>query len=299
MGSSNITRGFSASRISYSQLLHPLPADETTPARSTTQPGLPIAENKIRISALGGLPSDDHEVIQTDREEISKGPTNDNDSSIDWEDSVSESDVSGVDEKEPFPMTKLPPEKPSQPSLLTAMMCQSSSTTTQPAKAIGAGRITSSPAMHLLNPATNGPFLKISQDENDDESTLIMGEHPIYISNSGDTSAPSSPVVLSPTTIRENMLAHELDKSPIYHSNQEKKQRSTTVNSGFNRRLKAPNTANVEECSSWEYRTENQQTRQCSNSLSTQPICTEQSHENKPWNYYFDNGPWEYHSKGW
>jgi hypothetical protein len=247
---------------------------------------------------LGGSSSDDHEVTQSDGEEISIGPTNDNDDSIDWEDSVSDSDLSRVDEKEPFPMTDLPLEKLSHPSLLTAMMCQSSSTTVQPGKTIGTGRTRSLPTMQLLHSPANGPSLTTSQDDNDDESSLIMRDRPIPISNSGDTSTPSFPVALSPTTTRENMLAHELDKTLIYNLNKEHQQKSATVNAGFNRRRKAHNMANVEECSSQEYRTENQQARQRNNIISTQPIFTEQSHENKSWNYYFDNGPREYHSKG-
>lgn len=269
MGSSNITRGFSASRISYSQQLHPWPADDITPARSTYQPERFIRKKKGRISTAGGLSPDDHEVSQPDREKILKGPSDNNDGSTEWEDSASESDISRYDEKEPFAMTKSPPEKLLQPSLLTAMMCQSSSTTLQPAKAIGA------------------------------ESTLVMADCPIPIPNTGDTSLPSRSDPLSPTTTRENMLAHELDKPLTCGLNQEHKQRSATVNAEFNRRRKAHNMANVEEFSSQEHRTENQQARQRKNSISTQPICTEQSDENKLWNYYFDNGPSEYHSKGW
>lgn len=299
MGSSNITRGFSASRISYSQRLHPWPADDITPTRSTYQPERFIRKKKGRISTVGSLSPDDHEVSQPDREKIFKGPSDNNDSSTEWEDSASESDISGDDEKERFAMTKSPPEKLLQPSLLTAMMCQSSSTTLQPAKAIGAERTRSSPTSQLLHPPINGPSFRTSQDGNDDESTLVMGDCPIPLPNTGDTSLPSRSGPLSPTTTRENMLAHELDKPLTYGLNQEHKQRSATVDAEFNRRRKAHNMANVEEFSSQEHRTENQQARQHKNSISTQPICTEQSDKNKSWNYYFDNGPSEYHSKGW
>lgn len=297
MGSSNIIRGFSASHISYSCRLHQSLADDTSPTRGTAQPEFPLTGKKRQIFTLGGSSSDDHEGTQSGREEVSECLLND-DGSIDWEDSVSESDVSSVDEKELFPITNLRPDKLSQPSLLTAMIYQSSSKAAHPAKAIGAGRTRSSPAIQQLHTIINDPTLTTSQD-NDNENTPILRDLPVPGSGSDDMSSSSLPIALSPMTTRNNMITDEFDESLKCHLRWEHQQGNATANAALHRRYRAHNVVNLEKCSSQECPNENSQAGQCNNIIPPQSIGTKQSDENKSWNHYFDSGTWEYHSKGW
>lgn len=171
----------------------------------------------------------------SDGEELSEGLIiNDDDGSSGWEDSVSESGLSRVSEKDLFPWADLWPDIVSRPSLLTAMMYEASPSTVHPTKVVKVGQSRSSPALQRLHTPPNSSSLTSSQDDDDDdENILMMGSLDILCSTLG-TPTPSSSFS-APTPTRENILAGELDVSLRCHLYWEHQQQHTTANAVSNR----------------------------------------------------------------
>ncbi|KAL3479933.1 hypothetical protein BJX99DRAFT_221510 [Aspergillus californicus] len=214
------------------------------------------------------------DAIETD-DDISESAIEDDEDS-DWEDSVTESGRSSVDERENamFQRVDSRPNLVSRRSLLTMMMHQ-------PLK-MQANASRSTPALQrsrLTSP--NGPSIPASPPDDDEESLTMKGpgvprSKPINLK-----SAPQS-VAHSPRTTRRNMLATELTESLRRHLLWERQQKSATANA-FKRRHTAHDMVNLKEY--------------------PQPALSEDGPSDVAktgsWTHYTDYGPWEYHAKGW
>ncbi|KAL3464024.1 hypothetical protein BJX64DRAFT_276007 [Aspergillus heterothallicus] len=221
----------------------------------------------------------DEDAIETD-DEISESAIEDDEDS-DWEDSVTESGRSSVEEKEMFQRVDSRPNLVSRRSLLTMMMHQ-------PLRMQGnASR--STPALQrsrLTSP--NGPSIPASPPDDDEESLTMKGpdvprSKPIIMKP-----APQS-VAHSPRTTRRNMLATELTESLRRHLLWERQQKSATANA-FKRRHTAHDMANLKEYP----KPGGQQQGLAASSDFDKDVAKTGS-----FTHYTDYGPWEYHAKGW
>ncbi|KAL2822003.1 hypothetical protein BJX63DRAFT_178196 [Aspergillus granulosus] len=222
----------------------------------------------------------DEDAIETD-DEISESAIEDDEDS-DWEDSVTESGRSSVEEKEMFQRVDSRPNLVSRRSLLTMMMHQ-------PLKMRG-DTSRSTPALQrsrLTSP--NGPSIPASPPDDDDEESLTM---------KGPGVPRSKPIIMkpapqsaahSPRTTRRNMLATELTESLRRHLLWERQQKSATANA-FKRRHTAHDMANLKE-----YPKPGGQ-QQGPAPASDKDIDMAKTGS---FNHYTDFGPWEYHAKGW
>ncbi|ODH29201.1 hypothetical protein ACO22_03789 [Paracoccidioides brasiliensis] len=259
--------------------------------------------------------SDDEDAIETDDddEEISESAIEDDDSS-EWEDSVTESGRSSVDEKELFQRVDSRPNLVSRRSLLTMMIHQPQRTMNGQL----AGKSTcpagsrSTPALqqsHLASPNEDSATGSIEDDEN----TLTMKgpdvprSKPIIVK-----SMPTHQIPHSPRTTRRNMLATELTESLRRHLLWERQQKTTP---GFKRRHTAYDMGNLQEFPGSKNNNSNAnmdvnvnlsnmngvQTAQryAQNISSNSASRDKETSKNSSWNHYFDYGPWEYHVKGW
>ncbi|RAK97767.1 uncharacterized protein BO80DRAFT_185972 [Aspergillus ibericus CBS 121593] len=227
---------------------------------------------------------DNEDAVETE-DEVSESAIEDSDS--DWEDSITESGRSSVEEKELFQRVDSRPNLVSRRSLLTMMMHQ-------PTKMGHPSR--SSPALQrsrLTSP--NGPSIPASPPEDDDENLTMRGpdvprSKPIIMKPT-----PQS-VAHSPRTTRRNMLATELTESLRRHLLWERQQKSATANAFLKRRHTAHDMANLQE-----YPGPKGQKGQPSGQAggATTKATSQGKDKTGSWNHYTDFGPWEYHVKGW
>ncbi|KLJ09067.1 hypothetical protein EMPG_09246 [Blastomyces silverae] len=248
--------------------------------------------------------SEDEDAIETDDddEEISESAIEDDDDSSDWEDSVTESGRSSIDEKELFQRVDSRPNLVSRRSLLTMMMHQPQRMNGPiVSKSGGPPGSRSTPALQrsrLSSPTRDSAAASPDSDEN----TLTM---------KGPDMPRSKPIVVksiptyqhqvphSPRTTRRNMLATELTESLRRHLLWERQQKTTTLNAGFKRRHTAHDMANLQEYPGPTGAKLNGQ-KQAQAQIQTQNAAADkEASKNNSWNHYFDYAPYEYHVKGW
>lgn len=229
----------------------------------------------------------EEDAIETD-DEVSESAIDDDEDS-DWEDSVTESGKSSVDERdrpEMFQRVDSRPNLVSRRSLLTMMMHQ-------PAR-MNPNAFRSSPALQrsrLTSP--NGPSIPASPAGNDDENLTMRGpdvsrSKPIVMKP-----PPPQSVAHSPRTTRRNMLATELTESLRQHLLWERQQKSTTANA-FKRRHTTHDMKNLKE-----YPGPKSQQSQGSGPSGENNRDKDFARNGSWTNYTTDYGPWEYHCKGW
>ncbi|KAJ5105661.1 hypothetical protein NUU61_003008 [Penicillium alfredii] len=218
----------------------------------------------------------DEDAIETD-DEVSESAIDDDEDS-DWEDSVTESGRSSVDERGGnVPAGGFPAQS--------------------------GNAFRSSPALQrsrLTSP--NGPSIPASPPENDDENLTMRGpdvprSKPIIMK-----SPPPQSVAHSPRTTRRNMLATELTESLRRHLLWERQQKSATANAFLKRRHTAHDMKNLQE-----YPEPKGPHRGIGSHSGAGPDVDADGQpkdkdfsKNGSWtNYTTDYGPWEYHVKGW
>lgn len=250
----------------------------------------PICENS----------SDEDAIESTDDEEISESAIEDEEDSSDWEDSITESGRSSVDDKQLFQRVDSRANLVSRRSLLTMMMHQperNGVTVTRP----GPAGSRSTPALQRSQFTSPNNHSAAASDDEDDHALTMRGpdvprSKPIVVK-----SMPfGQPQAHSPRTTRRNMLATELTESLRRHLLWERQQKTATVNAGFKRRHTAHDMANLQEYP-------RPQDGQNQGDVGGPTIGSnaaalrdqESSRNNNSWNHYFDYGPWEYHVKGW
>ncbi|CEO60715.1 hypothetical protein PMG11_05288 [Penicillium brasilianum] len=264
------------------------------PATSNPSPSKKVASFSDHVDTIRPSKSPlrpDEDAIETD-DEVSESAIEDDEDS-DWEDSVTESGKSSVDERpELFQRVDSRPNLVSRRSLLTMMMHQ-------PGRMQG-NAFRSSPALQrsrLTSP--NGPSIPASPPENDEESLTMRG--PDVPRSKPIVMKPPHPqsVAHSPRTTRRNMLATELTESLRRHLLWERQQKSATANAFLKRRHTAHDVKNLQE-----YPGPKGPHRA---SGAPGPSTSGENHQardkdlkNGSWtNYTTDYGPWEYHVKGW
>lgn len=231
---------------------------------------------------------EDEDAIETD-DEVSESAIDDEDDDSEWEDSVTGSVRSSVDEKDLFQRVDSRPNLVSRRSLLTMMIHQ-------PAK----GHSRSSPALHRSRVTSpNGPPDEVSADEDDENLTMrgpdVPRSKPITMK-----AIPQPASAHSPRTTRRNMLATELTESLRRHLLWERQQKSATANAASKRRHTAYDVANLQEYPGAGGAAKGQKP----GVNITGPGAVAQTRDkeyskNSSWNNYYDYGPWEYHAKGW
>ncbi|EQL33888.1 hypothetical protein BDFG_04163 [Blastomyces dermatitidis ATCC 26199] len=247
--------------------------------------------------------SEDEDAIETDDdEEISESAIEDDDDSSDWEDSVTESGRSSIDEKELFQRVDSRPNLVSRRSLLTMMMHQPQRMNGPiVSKSGGPPGSRSTPALQrsrLSSPTRDSAAASPDSDEN----TLTM---------KGPDMPRSKPIVVksiptyqhqvphSPRTTRRNMLATELTESLRRHLLWERQQKATTLNAGFKRRHTAHDMANLQEYPGPVGTKLNGQKQTQTQTQTQNAAADKDASKNNSWNHYFDYWPYEYHVKGW
>ncbi|CAL5868763.1 uncharacterized protein PFLUO_LOCUS2990 [Penicillium psychrofluorescens] len=235
----------------------------------------------------------DEDAIETD-DDVSESAIEDDEDS-DWEDSVTESGRSSVDERERPEMFKRVDSRPnlvSRRSLLTMMMHQ-------PGR-MQNNAFRSSPALQrsrLTSP--NGPSIPASPPENDEENLTMRGPDVPRSKPIGMKPPVTQSLAHSPRTTRRNMLATELTESLRKHLLWERQQKSATANA-FKRRHTAHDMKNLQE-----YPDPRRAQAEASAGVGPNANPGGQAKDkdlakNGSWtNYTTDYGPWEYHVKGW
>ncbi|ODM17524.1 hypothetical protein SI65_07199 [Aspergillus cristatus] len=224
----------------------------------------------------------DEDAIETDDDDISESAIDDDDEDSDWEDSVTESGRSSVDDNRMFQRVDSRPNLVSRRSMLTMMM-------NQPNKLQGPA-FRSSPALQRQRSrltCPNGPSYPTSPPEDGDNLTMrgpeVPRSKPIIV-----TPNPQS-VAHSPRTTRRNMLATELTESLRHHLLWERQQKSATANAFLKRRHTAHDMANLQEYPG----------AKGARGQGSQHKEKDLSKGNGSYSNYTDYGPWEYHAKGW
>jgi hypothetical protein len=225
---------------------------------------------------------EDDDAIESDddeeEEEVSESAIEDDDDESDWEDSVTESGRSSVDEKQLFQRVDSRPNLTSRRSLLTTALHEP-----QRAAALTAAASRSTPALHRSRTSSpNGPSVAGSPEDDEPSALTMRGPNiprskPIIM-----TTSNTHPPAHSPRTTRRNMLQTELTESLRKHLLWERQQKSTTANAVFKRRHTAIDVSKLQDYPG-------AKVGQTSKDAS----------KNNSWNHYFDIGPWEYHVKGW
>lgn len=236
----------------------------------------------------------DEDAIETD-DEVSESAIEDDEDS-DWEDSVTESGKSSVDERpEMFQRVDSRPNLVSRRSLLTMMMHQ-------PGRMQG-NAFRSSPALQrsrLTSP--NGPSIPTSPPENEDENLTMRG--PDVPRSKPIIMKPPNPQSMahSPRTTRRNMLATELTESLRRHLLWERQQKSATANAFLKRRHTAHDMKNLQEYPGPKgpHRAPGVGPSGTGDVNVGNQARDKDFSKNGSWtNYATDYGPWEYHVKGW
>ncbi|KAI1970014.1 hypothetical protein LOZ55_006661 [Ophidiomyces ophidiicola] len=248
--------------------------------------------------------TDDEDAIETDDEDIPESAIEDDES--DWEDSVTESGRSSLDEKQLFQRVDSRPGLVSRHSLLTMMMHQPQYTVVP-----GKGRSHNSRSTPALQQSRITSPKCQSSDVEEEGSTLVMKgpevprSKPIVV-----RSVPGHSMAHSPRTTRRNMLATELTESLRRHLLWERQQKTIPA-VAFKRRHTAHDMANLqeypgpqpEEQSQQQVAPQQQQQQQQAIRATGFPAIRQlkdkEVSKNNSWNHYFDYGPWEYHVKGW
>lgn len=260
-------------------------------ARPGPSPSKKVASftNEIESRTIKPIKEGDEDAIETDDEEISESAIEDDEDDEDWEDSVTESGQSSMDEKELFQRVDSRPNLVSRRSLLTMMMHQ-------PAKMGVPTR--STPALQrsrLTSP--NGPSDGASPDDEGGNLTMrgpdVPRSKPIIVKATSQGSGAHSP-----RTTRRNMLATELTESLRRHLLWERQQKSTTANAVFKRRHTTHDMANLQE---YPGPKEAPTSRAPAPGVpaSANTSMDKDTSKNNSWNNYNDYTPWEYHVKGW
>ncbi|EGD83757.1 hypothetical protein H112_07438 [Trichophyton rubrum D6] len=264
---------------------------------ATSHPIRPIRETSASDEdAIASSDEDDEsEISESAIEDEGEGDSSDGD----WEDSVTESGRSSVDDKQLFQRVDSRPNLVSRRSLLTMMMHQPQQNFAPTFRGGPGANSRSTPAMQQqrgLAPADGE-----EEDNDEDHSGFDSGSvgspglemkrsevphsRPIVM-----TSIPPGGIVArahSPRTTRRNMLATELTESLRRHLLWERQQKTTaaTATAAFKRRHTACDVAGLQEYPG-------------ANDSKGQGKEDKES-KNSSWNHYFDYGPWEYHVKGW
>ncbi|KAL4908981.1 hypothetical protein BDW74DRAFT_145711 [Aspergillus multicolor] len=260
-------------RSSLSDQLEKRPGSNLNPKKVTT-----FKEQVGNLKSMKNRREDnDEDAIETD-DDISESAIEDDEDS-DWEDSVTESGRSSVDERDMFQRVDSRPNLVSRRSLLTMMMHQPlrMGDTSRSTPALQRSRLTS----------PNGPSIPASPPDDDEENLTMKGpgvprSRPIIMKPT-----PQS-VAHSPRTTRRNMLATELTESLRRHLLWERQQKSATANA-FKRRHTTQDLKNLKE-----YPAPQQNGLASSNGVADKDVAKTGS-----FNHYTDFGPWEYHAKGW
>ncbi|EAW11342.1 uncharacterized protein ACLA_090350 [Aspergillus clavatus NRRL 1] len=273
-----------SNELGKSATSNPSPSRKVTSFKDQVKIIKPISERSYE---------NDEDAIETE-DEVSESAIEDDEDS-DWEDSVTESGRSSVEERELFQRVDSRPNLVSRPSLLTMMMHQ-------PAKMQGPTS-RSSPALQrsrLTSP--NGPSIPASPPEDDEESLTMRGpdvprSKPIIVKPT------SHSVAHSPRTTRRNMLATELTESLRRHLLWERQQKSATANAFLKRRHTTHDMANLQEYPEpkgpQKGKTPQQTVPPSTNRNPASSAIDKDVAKNGSWNHYTDFGPWEYHVKGW
>ncbi|KAL4764147.1 uncharacterized protein BDW70DRAFT_116947 [Aspergillus foveolatus] len=250
---------------------------------SNLNPKNKVATFKEQVGNLKSMKErqrgNDEDAIETD-DDISESAIEDDEDS-DWEDSITESGRSSVDERDMFQRVDSRPNLVSRRSLLTMMMHQPlrMGDTSRSTPALQRSRLTS----------PNGPSIPASPPDDDEENLTMKGpgvprSRPIIMKPT-----PQS-VAHSPRTTRRNMLATELTESLRRHLLWERQQKSATANA-FKRRHTTHDMKNLKEYPG----PQSQQVAvPSSNGVADKDVAKTGS-----FNHYTDFGPWEYHAKGW
>ncbi|EEQ27619.1 hypothetical protein McanMca71_000125 [Microsporum canis] len=257
----------------------------------TSHPIRPIRETSA--SDEDAIASSDEE----DESEISESAIEDEDegdsSDGDWEDSITESGRSSVDDKQLFQRVDSRPNLVSRRSLLTMMMHQPQQNFPPTFRGPGPNsRSTPAIQQRPLAPPVD------DEEENSGSESGSVGSPGLEMKRSEVphsrpivmTSIPPGAVVArahSPRTTRRNMLATELTESLRRHLLWERQQKTTaaTATAAFKRRHTACDVAGLQEYpGAGDSKGQGKEDKESKNSS---------------WNHYFDYGPWEYHVKGW
>ncbi|EEP76363.1 conserved hypothetical protein [Uncinocarpus reesii 1704] len=238
--------------------------------------------------------TDDEGAIETDDEDMPESAIDDD---SDWEDSVTESGRSSLDERELFQRVDSRPNLVSRPSLLTMMMHQPQHTMVS-----GKGRNHNSRSTPALQRSRLTSPNRQSSDEDEENNLTMRGpevprSRPIIVK-----SVPGQSMAHSPRTTRRNMLATELTESLRRHLLWERQQKTAPAATAFKRRHTAHDMANLQEYPGPKPVSEEQlppPQRQPLVHPAVQQVKDKETSKNSSWNHYFDYGPWEYHVKGW
>lgn len=261
-------------------------SESCSPGRAAS-PDIEVEPMAIKPNKEGT--SNDDAATKSDGEEFPEHLFNDYCCSSPWEDTVSKSGLSSVDEKSLFPRADLQPEIVSRPSQLAAMMYGASPSTVDRAKAITPGQSKLSPAYQRLHRPPHGPSLKSSQDD-DYRNTLIRRGLDIPCSKLDTDTPPCFSVAILPKPAPRNILVDEVSESLRCHLQWEHQQQNTTTNAVLNRRHKLNNMVDLKEYpSSLKCNHESENSGQGDNVASGSSMGTEQSHENDVRNHYFDS----------
>ena len=250
------------------------------PARKPLKKQTSFKEDPITPQIVKEEQTFDDDVFETDEDEIHESAIDDDDSS-DWEDSVEDSGMAGIDEKT-FQRVDPRLNLTSRRSLITTMLHQNDRAITL-ASAAAASR--SEPAhCRSRTSSSNGPSLAASLDSGDATPLMIeKGLKPIS-ENFQSTARPiiqtttntaSHQLALSPRTTRRNMLNSELTVSLRQHLLWARKAVS-------NRSHTARKVANLKQVLRW--------------------VCMDDKDDGdkSKWNdYYYYGQGLGYHSRGW
>ena len=250
------------------------------PARKPLNEQTSFKEDPITPQIVKEEQTFDDDVFETDEDEIHESAIDDDDSS-DWEDSVEDSGMAGIDEKT-FQRVDPRPNLSSRRSLITTMLHQNDRAN---AFASAATASKSKPAhCRSRTSSSDGPSLETSPVSGD--ATLLMiekGLKPISENSQSTaqsivqttTNTASHQLALSPRTTRRNMLNSELTVSLRQHLLWARKAVS-------NRSHTARNEANLKRVPRW--------------------LCMDDKDDGdkSKWNdnYYYGQGL-GYHSRGW
>lgn len=256
------------------------------PTTAAPSPNKKVTTFKDQVGTIDppikeGSRDSDEDAIETD-DDVSESAIDDDEDS-DWEDSVTESRRSSVDENTAFQRVDSRPNLVSRRSMLTMMM-------NQPNKMQGPA-FRSSPALQRSRMTPNGPSYPMSPPEGDEEDLTMRGpdvprSKPIIV-----RPTPQA-IAHSPRTTRRNMLATELTESLRHHLLWERQQKSSTANAFLKRRHTAHDMANLHEYPG-------PKEPQRGQAISNQHKEKDSAKTNGSWTNYTDYGPWEYHAKGW
>ncbi|KAK2745116.1 hypothetical protein FQN57_004023 [Myotisia sp. PD_48] len=262
------------------------------PNRSSLTDGLNKSikhKETVKISSIREINhSSNEDAIETDDEdddEISESAIEDEGDSSDWEDSITESGRSSVNETEMFQRVDSRPDLVSRRSLLTMMMHQPQRNSKSHPFIPRSSRLTSSNLESSSTEGESGLTLKTSETQ-----SRPIAAKPI----------PIHSAAYSPRTARRNMLATELTESLRRHLLWERQPKHAPLTQ-FKRRHTSHDVANLQAFPEPNFDMEQQKQRQGSMQPPVMMTAAQNTKEgqNNSWNHYFEGDHWEYHTKGW